>query len=127
MFTWQEDPRMSQGTVSAGPPQAFDMAPVMALMNAMTNYETAHYLRAAAELKIADQLLAGPRSAADLAPALEADPDGLLRFLRACTAMDLLTEHGDGTFGLTATGYLLRSESMLYGLARNFSGAHFNR
>jgi SAM-dependent methyltransferase len=65
----------------------------------------------AAELGIADLLAAGPRTAAALAEATQADEAALYRVLRLLAALGLLTEPGPRTFGLTVLGDRLRSDA----------------
>jgi SAM-dependent methyltransferase len=64
----------------------------------------------AAELGLADLLSAGPRSAADLAQAAQADEAALYRVLRLLAALGVLTEPEPRSFGLTMLGDRLRSE-----------------
>jgi len=55
-------------------------------------------LGAAADLRIADELAAGPRSVADLAQATGADADTLHRILRALASEGVFAEDAPGTF-----------------------------
>lgn len=71
----------------------------------------AQIVSVAAELRIADLLAAGPRSIATLAEETVCHPPSLHRLLRALASLDLCIEREDGSFGLTATGDLLRSDS----------------
>jgi SAM-dependent methyltransferase len=64
----------------------------------------------AAELGIADLLAAGPRTAAALARATQADEQALYRVLRLLAALGVLTEPEPGSFGLTVLGDRLRSD-----------------
>ena len=63
----------------------------------------------AAKLRIADHIGDTPRSAADLAGVVGADPGALHRFLRMLAALNLLKPRKDGRFGLAALGQFLRS------------------
>lgn len=67
-------------------------------------------LRTAAELGIADLLAHGPRSAADLAEDTSTHAPSLHRLLRALVAIDVVSEREDGTFELTPSGRLLRTD-----------------
>ena len=64
----------------------------------------------AAKLRIADHIGETPRSAADLARVVGADPGALHRFLRMLAALNLLKPRKDGRFGLAALGQFLRSD-----------------
>ena len=64
----------------------------------------------AAKLRIADHIGDTPRSAADLAGVVGADPGALHRFLRMLAALNLLKPRKDGRFGLAALGQFLRSD-----------------
>jgi hypothetical protein len=68
-------------------------------------------LRTAAELGIADLLADGPRTAAQLAEDTNAHPPSLHRLLRALVTLDVLSEHDDGAFELTASGRLLQTDA----------------
>jgi hypothetical protein len=63
----------------------------------------------AAELKIADHLASGPRTAEELAGPTGAEPGPLYRFLRGLANLGILTESGDRRFGLTPVGEALRT------------------
>lgn len=63
----------------------------------------------AAELKIADHLASGPRTAEELAGPTGAEPGPLHRFLRGLANLGILTESGDRRFGLTPVGEALRT------------------
>jgi multifunctional cyclase/dehydratase/O-methyltransferase len=67
-------------------------------------------LRPLVQLKVPDMLAAGPRTAADLAEATGTDADALYRVLRCTAAAGILTEDGEGRFGLTAAADGLRSD-----------------
>ncbi|SFP41133.1 Dimerisation domain-containing protein [Geodermatophilus dictyosporus] len=72
-------------------------------------YLVTQLLHTAVVLGVPDALAAGPRSAADLAGELGALPGPLHRVLRGLAAEEVLEETGDGRFGLTDTGRLLRT------------------
>ncbi|MER5772189.1 methyltransferase [Streptomyces sp. NPDC001985] len=65
---------------------------------------------ALAKLGVADQLTDGPRSPAELAREVGADPDALARVLRAAAALGVFREVPDGRFALTPPAELLRSD-----------------
>lgn len=62
----------------------------------------------AVDLRIAELLAGGPRTAASLADEAQVDPDALYRVLRGLAAYGVLDEQDGGRFGLTETGQLLR-------------------
>jgi hypothetical protein len=64
----------------------------------------------AAELRIADHLHSGPKTAEELAPLVEANPDALYRMLRAMVALRLLGQHRDGRFKNNAVSEVLRED-----------------
>ena len=59
---------------------------------------------------IPDLLEQGPARAERLAPLCSAQPDPLRRLMRALCSLGLCEESSEGTFALTATGTLLRSD-----------------
>ena len=61
----------------------------------------------ATELKIADHLASGPRTAEELAGPTSAEPGPLYRFLRGLANLGILTDVGDRRFGLTPVGEAL--------------------
>jgi len=65
---------------------------------------------AAAKLRIADHLAAGPRSARELAAAAGVAPGPLYRLLRALASIGIFDRQPDGRFRLNATAELLREE-----------------
>lgn len=67
-------------------------------------------IQVVATLGVADQLVAGPRPAGELAALAGCDPDALGRLLRYLAFAGVLDETADGRFGLTGPGELLRSD-----------------
>jgi len=67
-------------------------------------------LGVAADLGISDGLVGGPRTAADLAADVGADPDTLRRLLHALGTVGVYDERPDGSFGNTRLGEGLRSD-----------------
>jgi len=68
-------------------------------------------IHVAAELRLADLLAEAPRTSAELASSVEADPSALHRLMQALSALDICRESADGRFELTALGDLLREDS----------------
>jgi hypothetical protein len=65
----------------------------------------------AANLRLADHLAHGPRSAADLAEPTGTNPRALHRFMRTLAGFGILTQGNDDTFALTPLGDALRSDA----------------
>ena len=65
----------------------------------------------AAELRIPDLLTAGPKHTAELAEDTRTHAPSLHRLMRALTSLDICMEREDGSFGLTATGSVLCSDT----------------
>jgi len=65
----------------------------------------------AAKLGIADRLADGPKTAAQLATAVDAHPQSLYRVLRALAALGVFVEDADGRFALTPLAGPLRREA----------------
>src|SRR4051794_38815639 len=70
-----------------------------------------HVLGALAELRVADALAQGPRTAEDVAAELSVDADALHRVLRAAAVEGLVKMDRRGRFTLTRLGQPLRSDS----------------
>jgi hypothetical protein len=70
----------------------------------------AHILSAIAELGIADELCAAPRSARELAASLHCDPDAVHRLLRAGATFDFVRLDRHGRFHPTRATRVLRSD-----------------
>ena len=80
------------------------------LRSMVVGYRISSALSVAADLGLADHLAAGPRTAADLAAAVSADPDSLHRLMRALSTVGVCAEQEDGSFVLTTLGEGLRSD-----------------
>lgn len=68
-------------------------------------------LHAAVQLGLPDLLAAAPQPSAQLAVAMDCDPDGLLRLLRALCVLGVCKEQRDGRHALTPTGRLLCTDT----------------
>jgi hypothetical protein len=86
---------------------AADLADLRRLINGYQVTQTLHVL---AVLQVPDHLAGGPRSAAELARATDADAEALYRVLRAVAAIGVLEELPDRRFALTALGQGMRSD-----------------
>jgi O-methyltransferase domain len=63
----------------------------------------------AAKLRLADKLIAGPKSVADLATETNTHTESLYRLMRALASVGVFTSDDAGKFALTPVGELLRS------------------
>ena len=89
-------------------PSTSNLSPAT-LLQMMTGYWTSQAVYVCAKLGIADQLVDGPRTAAELAITAGADAAALHRLLRALASVGVLAETRAGQFALTPLGALLRS------------------
>jgi hypothetical protein len=81
----------------------------MSLLGMIHGYWISQVVRAAADLRLADHLAAGPRTAEDVAGLESSDPHTTYRLMRTCAALGLLDHDGEGLFSVTPTGALLQS------------------
>jgi hypothetical protein len=85
-------------------------SPEAQLWDLMRGALTSRALGIVAELRVADALVAGPRSVADVAGEVGADPDTLHRFLRALASDGVFAETDEpGVFRNTDASELLRT------------------
>jgi hypothetical protein len=92
--------QVSRHTVAGPPPQG-------RVMELITSLWKTHVTAAIARLGVPDQLAAGPRTAAELAGAADADAGAMARLLRAGTGLGLVEEVPPGRYALTALGECL--------------------
>ena len=85
------------------------VAPAWTLARLLDGFVTTQLLYVAAKLGVADVLADGPRTGAEIADAVGADRDALVRVLRGLVTDDVLAEEADGRFALTPVGECLRS------------------
>jgi SAM-dependent methyltransferase len=90
-----------------------------ALQTLLNGYRGTTLLYLAAKLGLADLLVHGPQSSAELARSLGAHAPSLHRVLRGLVALGVCTEEHDGRFSLTVMGIGLQAETpgSLRGLA----------
>lgn len=108
---------MTDSTTVAAPAQMFQL---------LSGFVTSQALYVAAELGIADELLAGPRVTADLVAATGADADTLRRLIRYLASLGLFRTDGD-TVEVTELGRTLASGTpgSMRGLARYWMETHY--
>lgn len=78
------------------------------LLRMITSHWVAQTVRAAADLRIADHVAAGARTAAQVAVVEASDPEATFRLMRAMAAVGLLDRDDRDEFTVTALGGLLR-------------------
>jgi hypothetical protein len=95
------------------------------LREMITGFRLSAALNVAADLAVSDLLVSGPRTSADLAAAVDADPDTLHRLLHALSTVGVYEERPDGTYANTSLGEGLRSDvsGSLRPLARTLNSA----
>jgi hypothetical protein len=90
--------------------QGMLLPPPLVLMQMATGYIVSQALYVAAKLQIADHLKDGPRTSEELAQAVGADARFLYRVLRALASVGVFAETEEGSFTLTPTAELLRTD-----------------
>jgi hypothetical protein len=80
------------------------------LREQIMGFRATQMIYVAAKLKLADHLAAGPRSPAELAVLVGAEPHALYRLLRALASLGIFSEDANGAFALTPQAELLRSD-----------------
>ena len=80
-------------------------------MQVATGYMASSCLYAAIKLNIADHLAAGPKTAAELAKATDANEDAIYRVLRLLASLGIFDEVAPRTFALTPASDLLRKDA----------------
>lgn len=80
------------------------------LIHMLFGYMISQAISTAAQLGVADQLKDEPRSVAELAPAVGAQPRALYRLLRALASVGVFSEDPDGRFRMTPLAEPLRSD-----------------
>lgn len=83
---------------------------MMKMLEMITGYWGTQILRATAELSLADHVAAGVATAEEIAKREDRDPATTYRLLRAASSIGLFSDAGDGRFGVTPMGSLLRRD-----------------
>lgn len=102
-------PRSGHSSYSAATAQD-ELNPAMALRLLATGHYIAQVVYVAAQLRLADLLANGPRSAEDLAREAGVHAPSLYRLQRVLAAHGVLDEVAPGQFALTPVGAYLRSD-----------------
>jgi hypothetical protein len=92
-------------------------SPRQELFDLIFGYRTTQALYVAAKLGVADRLVQGPMTSAELAKEVGANPKALFRLMRHLAALGMFTQDKSRKFGLTPLGKLLctdNPESMRY-------------
>ena len=98
------------GPVSSPAPRLLD---ALSRLQELADLAVPFALRIACELRLADHLLEGPRTAEELAAATGSHAPSLRRTLRALASRGIFTELEPGRFGLTPLAELLTSQHPL--------------
>jgi hypothetical protein len=85
------------------------LPPHIQLIQIGTAYWASRVIYAAAKLGLADQLAAGPKSAAELAGPMRVHAPSLHRLMRTLASLGLLTERTEQRFALTTLGEALKT------------------
>lgn len=102
--------QVTVAVILSNPQPSPELPPAAMLMKLMAGKCITQALATAAELRVADHLKDGPRSAGDIAPAIGAHAPSLYRLMRALATVGVLEEHADHRFGLTPVGTCLRTD-----------------
>ena len=84
--------------------------PSARLLDMIFGFALARSIAVAAQFKVADQLHDGPRTADEIAAAVNVHPRSLYRLLRALAGAGIFSEDKDGRFSQTELSELLRSD-----------------
>lgn len=87
-----------------------DLDPVMRVWQLIGSNWISQAVYVFAELRLADLLADGPKTSQELAAEVGVHAPSLQRFLRALTTIEICKEYEDGSFGLTPTGAVLKSD-----------------
>ena len=87
------------------------LPPEARLVQMVMGATVAHIVRAAVELKIPDQLAAGPKTAAQVADEIHVHTPSLYRMMRTLSSLGILTQDAEDRFGLTPLGNALREDA----------------
>ena len=97
---------MSKSTVAPG-----SLPPHVQIIQMGTAYWVSQFVCTAANMRLADHLADGPRSAGELTAATGANPRALHRFMRTLASLGVLTQDTGDRFALTPLGAALKSDA----------------
>lgn len=92
------------------PEAPHELPPPVQLLQLMNGYWITQSIAVAAELRLADELAAGPAGANELASVTGTHAPSLRRLLRALAMIGVLDEQPDGRYELTPIGTFLRQD-----------------
>jgi hypothetical protein len=81
------------------------------MVQMLAGFQVAQGLYACAKLGIPDQLADGPRTGAELATAVQADPASTARLVRTLASLGVFADAGEGRYALTPLGRTLVSDA----------------
>src|SRR5512142_2326356 len=85
--------------------------PARQVLKMVLGYQISGVVSVVARLNVADHLVAGPRTAAELAAATGVHPDAMLRLLRVAVSLGLFDQVEPGRFATNPLGECLRSDN----------------
>ena len=88
-----------------------EIPPPVQMVQMLAGFQVAQGLYACAKLGIPDQLTNGPRTSAELAIAVQADPASTARLVRTLASLGVFADAGQGTYALTPLGRTLVSDA----------------
>ena len=97
---------MSHSTVAPA-----SLPPHVQIIQMGTAYWVSQFVCTAANMRLADHLADGPRSASELAAVTGANPRAMHRFMRTLASLGMLTQDGGDRFALTPLGAALKSDA----------------
>jgi hypothetical protein len=97
---------MSNSTVAP-----VSLPPHVQIIQMGTAYWVSQFVCTAANMRLADHLADGPRSASELTAATGANPRALHRFMRTLASLGILTQATGDRFALTPLGAALKSDA----------------
>jgi hypothetical protein len=88
-----------------------EIPPPVQMVQMLAGFQVAQGLYACAKLGIPDQLTDGPRTSAELATAIQADPASTARLVRTLASLGVFADAGQGRYALTPLGRTLVSDA----------------
>jgi len=88
-----------------------EIPPPVQMVQMLAGFQVAQGLYTWAKLGIPDQLTEGPRTSAELATSVQADPASTARLVRTLASLGVFTDAGEGRYALTPLGWTLVSDA----------------